>query len=234
MIVRCPECKREFNLELDDVVVELNFTCPNCGKEFKVRNVDSKNLAPADIPLSGIQSQKQTQPLPNPKSARGLRIATLIAFVIFLLSLIFWIVQQRSAQQVPVNQESVLSDSLFMGLVANWDEMHKYKSFDDVVKCPYAETVTFYGMTMRGCQAAKKKQELLDTKRDYQQESVNVMVTKLSADSVRCEFEKHTSSGGKKKMHPSCYLVFVRENGGNWKIAVESDAVTDENLKKNK
>lgn len=38
MIVRCPECKREYNLELNDAVVELNFTCPNCGLEFKVRN----------------------------------------------------------------------------------------------------------------------------------------------------------------------------------------------------
>ena len=44
MIVRCPECKREYNLELDVNVVEMTFTCPNCKTAFKVRNLENSEV----------------------------------------------------------------------------------------------------------------------------------------------------------------------------------------------
>lgn len=230
MRVKCPECKSEYNLELNDAVIELNFTCLNCGVEFKVRNDEGKESRPSVIP-SNEDTKSEVQPLSHkPKSLKGLRIATLITFIVFLVSLVVWGIQHRSEQVV---EAEVPNDSLFVGLVANWDEMHRLKSFNDAAKCPYAETVKFYGMTMSGVDAAKKKDELLKAKPDFQQESLGVQVSHISADTVRCVFDKRTSSNGRSKLHPS-YLVFIKESDGIWRIAEESDKETDYNLTKRK
>lgn len=107
MIVRCPECKREYNLELNDAVVELNFTCPNCGLEFKVRNtgmtdVEKHNeryaLRPMTVPIvTNAKQERNTQNEDLPDSVEGssssrLKAAVIIMGLLFILSLVVWIV----------------------------------------------------------------------------------------------------------------------------------------------
>lgn len=62
MIVKCPECQQEYNLELDDVVVELNFTCPNCGVDFKVRNTTMTDVERHNERYASVRS---TSPQPS-------------------------------------------------------------------------------------------------------------------------------------------------------------------------
>ena len=106
MIVRCPECKREYNLELNDAVVELNFTCSNCGLEFKVRNTGmtdvekhNEKYAPrpmtAPIAANAIQEPNtQEEYLSNSVeegSLSRLKAAVIIMGVVFAISLAIWI-----------------------------------------------------------------------------------------------------------------------------------------------
>ena len=106
MIVRCPECKREYNLELNDAVVELNFTCSNCGLEFKVRNTGmtdvekhNEKYAPrpttAPIAANAIQEpHTQEEYLSNSVeegSLSRLKAAVIIMGVVFAISLAIWI-----------------------------------------------------------------------------------------------------------------------------------------------
>ena len=125
-------------------------------------------------------------------------------------------------------------ESYFIDLVKRWDETHNRNEFDECGENnPYAETVNFYGMEMSGLDAHLKKVEFLAAKPDFRQESKNVKVTKISDKVVICDFEKHTFSDGKAKVYPS-YLYWVDEGGGFWKIAEESDSITDHTLNRHR
>jgi predicted Zn finger-like uncharacterized protein len=39
MIVKCPTCKNNFKIELDNNVVEISVKCPHCGKDITIKNV---------------------------------------------------------------------------------------------------------------------------------------------------------------------------------------------------
>ena len=65
---------------------------------------------------------------------------------------------------------------------------------------------------------------------NYTQECTNIKVTKLTDKLVVCDFEKHTNSKGKSKVHPNCYLYFSKEDGEAWMIKEESDLETDKKL----
>lgn len=63
MIIRCPHCGNEYDLELDDTVVELTFTCPNCRKSFRVRN----NVGVVDMPQQReMTDESKYQPHSSP------------------------------------------------------------------------------------------------------------------------------------------------------------------------
>ena len=63
MIVRCPKCNREYNIELSDAVMELNFTCPNCGMEFKVRNTGMTDVEKHNEKYAPRTTQRQLRML---------------------------------------------------------------------------------------------------------------------------------------------------------------------------
>ncbi len=122
-------------------------------------------------------------------------------------------------------------EAIFIECIKNWDEMHNNKGFDDSKNCPYTETVYFFETKMSGIEASKAKQKAVMANPDYRQESKNIKVTKISDKLVVCDFEKHTYSKNKSKVHPGCYLFLVDE-GGIWKIKEESDFESDSNLQK--
>lgn len=123
----------------------------------------------------------------------------------------------------------------FIYLVHLWDDYYNNnrKIFDPSGEnCPYADIVKLYGKSMKGCDAAEFVHKVLMSKPDFWQKSTNIIVTKITDKRVRCDFKKHTSSNGKTNVFPS-YLVLIDEYEGIWRIAVESDSVTDANLRKN-
>lgn len=128
------------------------------------------------------------------------------------------------------NKSAQPDDAFFIQLVKTWDDMHNMKLYDDYENCPYTENVKFYGSVLNGHDAARKVQEILLKTPDYYQNSDKIRIYRETSKRVRCDFEKHTSHGDKSNMYPS-YLIFTEVNGV-WRIAEESDAVTDSNLAK--
>lgn len=66
MVIKCPRCNSEFDLELDDVVVEMLFSCPNCKARFLVRNSDSANVSLVDSEAKEDDSRFQPAPAATP------------------------------------------------------------------------------------------------------------------------------------------------------------------------
>jgi len=48
MLIKCPNCNREYELEIGKDVVEFGFTCPNCKSELVV--TDNKEVVQATSP----------------------------------------------------------------------------------------------------------------------------------------------------------------------------------------
>lgn len=79
MIVKCPRCESEYDLELDDVVVEMTFSCPNCKNRFIVRNAGNALLKPVSHESdasryqppqqSSVQKTEDVAPIPEKKGA---------------------------------------------------------------------------------------------------------------------------------------------------------------------
>ena len=59
--------------------------------------------------------------------------------------------------------------------------------------------------------------------------SNNILYQIYEDGSVYVSFDKHVEYDGKSKTFPS-YLVIELDDNGTWKIAVESDKITDYNL----
>ena len=70
MVIKCPRCHSEFDLELDDVVVEMLFSCPNCKARFIVKNSDGDNVSLIEEETREAESRFQPveeTPVPTPK-----------------------------------------------------------------------------------------------------------------------------------------------------------------------
>lgn len=50
MVVKCPRCQSEYDLELDDVVAEMMFSCPNCKTRFHIKNGEETNKSEPTVP----------------------------------------------------------------------------------------------------------------------------------------------------------------------------------------
>lgn len=76
MIIKCPKCEYQYDIEMDDVVVEMTFSCPNCKHRFKVRNLENTTARPVSIQRESDESrfQPRTTPFPQeePKSEKGI------------------------------------------------------------------------------------------------------------------------------------------------------------------
>lgn len=139
--------------------------------------------------------------------------------------------QDNNGMHIANQTSTAPNDAYFIGLLKSWDDMHSLKHFDDYENCPYTEVVRFYGQTMNGQDAARQVQAALLKMPDFRQKSDNVRITRLNEKRVRLDFDKHTTHAGQDNFYPS-YLVLAEEDGGIWRIAEESDLVTDRNLAK--
>ena len=217
----CPQCGAEIE---DDATF-----CPKCGMRL-----DSQTNPPAATPQMFIPetSSQEEEIVYEWEEEKGRKwwyiIGGIIVIAIVALGWYFYSPKQEPHKDDIVELTSEKETS-FVELIKKWDEMHNNKQFDDSSNCPYAETVYFYGTKMSGTKAAQTKQKAVE-KTDYQQESTNIKITRISDKLVVCDFEKHTHSKGKSKVHPGCYLFFTDDGEGIWKIKEESDAITDKNL----
>ena len=122
-------------------------------------------------------------------------------------------------------------ESIIVELIKKWDEMHCPSRFNDSNNNLYADEVWFYGEKMGTEKIFKNYQKILEKYTDYQQESTNIKMTRLSENLIVCIFDKNTLFNGRHKVYPS-YLYFIRDIDGRWKIKEECDMVSDRNLQK--
>ena len=87
MIVKCPNCEHEFDLELETHVVEMLFACPDCKTTFKVGNTD--NNPPRKVvehwPESVQQAADVVQPQEEEKKESNNWVAKLLRLLVVLM-----------------------------------------------------------------------------------------------------------------------------------------------------
>ena len=217
----CPRCGAH--------VMDESVFCAKCGTrldEQMASNIDNpQTVSPVNPP--------QEEVCPEMEEEKDRKWWYIIGGIVAVVLLVLGWYGYKHYLVKPNAENTELTcenDSFFVECVSNWNELHNNKGFDNDTNCPYAESVYYYGSEMSGLKAAQEKQKALTRVTDYTQECTNIKVTKLTDKLVVCDFEKHTNSNGKSKVHPNCYLYFSKENGETWKIKEESDLETDKNL----
>lgn len=217
----CPLCGAEIE---DDAAF-----CSKCGMRLDAQTEPPAATPQMVIPETSSQEEEIVYECEEEKGRKWWYIiGGIIVIALVALGCFFY-----SPKQEPQKDDSVEltpeKETSFVELIKKWDDLHNNKQFDDSSNSLYAESVYFYGTKMSGTKAAQTKQKAVE-KTDYQQESTNIKITRISDKLVVCNFEKHTQSKGKSKVHPDCYLYFEDEGEGVWKIKEESDEITDNNL----
>ncbi len=213
----CPQCG--IGVEDDSAF------CSKCGTRL-----DNQTIPPQTVfPETSSQDEEIVNEWEEDKGRKWWYIIG--GIVVIALLVVGWYLYSHKQNSTEVDSVGLTheKETSFVELIKKWDEMHNNNSFNDVANCPYAESIYFYGSKMSGTKAAQAKQKAVEGT-DYQQESTNIKITRISDKLVVCDFEKHTHSNGKSKVHPDCYLYFEDEGEGVWKIKEESDAITDQNL----
>ena len=88
MIVKCPTCKNNFKIELDNNVVEISVKCPHCGKDITIKNVvvsETTDMEKSDYENSNSVLNDEIEDSNNNK-----RIVSILATVIILGILLLW------------------------------------------------------------------------------------------------------------------------------------------------
>ena len=207
--------------------------CPCCGVEVEDDSVFctkcGKRLVEQVVP---IQEEEESQDCEWEEKKDRTSWYVIGTIAVIILSVIFFFNYFSKTQNGDCVELTAEEESFFVELVKQWDETHNNKGFDEGGENnPYTETVCFYGTNMTGLEAHLKKWKALRTLPDFKQESTNIKVTKISEKLVVCDFDKHTYSNGKSKVHHGCYLYFVDEGGGMWKIKEESDSESDNHVR---
>lgn len=220
----CPQCGAE--------VEDDSAFCSKCGTRLNsqiVPPVNTSQIVNPTLPSQEVAEEENVYELEKEKNRKWWYI--IAGIVIVALLALGWYYYSHNHESPEVDSAELTSEkeTSFVELIKTWDEMHNNKGFNDSANCPYAETVYYYGTKMSGTKAAQAKQKAVK-KTDYQQESTNIKIMRISDKLVVCDFEKHTHSNGKSKVHPDCYLYFEDEGEGVWKIKEESDETTDNNL----
>ncbi|MBO7134295.1 MAG: hypothetical protein J6W06_09090 [Bacteroidales bacterium] len=129
-----------------------------------------------------------------------------------------------------ISETETASTPDFATLVGKWNDANSTKDVG-ILSNLYSQSVMYYGMRMEKNECIENKLAFFNKKPDFKQEITGeVKVENISADEVKCSFTKTVTVDGKTTDYPS-YLQF-RKVGDEWKISVESDLVTDENLAK--
>lgn len=113
--------------------------------------------------------------------------------------------------------------------VSLWDKAHNQKDLQ-IFERLYLDYILFYGKTLSREECITKKQALFSQYTFFNQESTNFKIIEIENGYVKCEFNKHVLYDDQKKDYPS-YLYLKQTKGNFWKIEIESDSITDQNLK---
>lgn len=219
----CPQCGAE--------VEDGSAFCSRCGTKLDSQVVPPVKTSQIANPTSPSQEVEEeiAYEWEEEKDRKWWFIIGVVVIAALLALGWYYYSHNHESSEVDCVELAPEKETSFVELIKKWDEMHSNKGFNDSANSPYAETVYYYGTKMSGTKATQAKQKAIE-KKDYQQESTNIKVTRITDNLVVCDFEKHTHSNGKSKVHPNCYLYFVDEGDGIWKIKEESDSKTDNNL----
>lgn len=204
-------------------------TCHNCGAQLPPDCsyctecgvcVDTKNEKTITSHTIGKKSRKNK-----------IWLIPLIVLSTILVSILFVEKCLPNMRNDKVEPASNKIEMIITERVHSWDKMHNINSFDNHKNDLYAETVKFYGKTMKGDEALKRIYNALQKNPNYSQMSTNIKVTVLSKNRICCEFDKHSTMNGKTTVYPS-YMCLVNLDNDNWRIIEESDSLTDYYLRK--
>ena len=223
IVKMCPNC--------GSVLLDNSIFCTKCGT--KLDKQECGHRASFQIDTASNSPQEEEEVIYDWEEKKDRKWWYIIGGILAIVLLAFGWYGYKHYLVKPNIENLELSfdeDSLFVERVNNWNELHNNKGFDNNVNIPYAESVFYYGSEMSGLKAAQEKQKALMRVANFTQECTNIKVTKLTDKIFVCDFEKHTYSNGKSKVHPNCYLFFSKEDGDIWKIKEESDLETDKKL----
>ncbi len=157
----------------------------------------------------------------------------LFPIVIMLMALIAWSCGSpkttEPAESTNIETKSETATD-FAALVGQWCNAHNTKDVG-MLSNAYNQSVMFYGSPMDKNECIENKLAFFKKKPDFKQEATGeITIENISDTEVKCSFVKRVTVGGQTTDYPS-YLNF-RKIGDEWKISVESDLITDENLAK--
>ena len=117
-------------------------------------------------------------------------------------------------------------------LVYIWNEASSNADFD-TLKQILADKIEYYQTTVSRDYYIKDQKKFFERNPVYGQVlRGDIEVEQISNKQVRAEFVKEVTTKKGIKYYPS-YLVFEKING-KWKIVLESDLISDENIKNRK
>ncbi len=135
-----------------------------------------------------------------------------------------------TVSEAPTRTLSADDQAAISAVISAWDAGHDPDALDVLLKV-YAPNVNFYSRPSTPQYCVNNVRALLD-KGYFEQHSEDIMLTPQAGGDVRADFSKITYSYKGERTYPS--YLYLRKMGGEWKIIVESDAVTDRNLMKRK
>lgn len=98
MIVKCPRCEHEFDLELETCVVEMLFECPDCKTKFMVGNTDNNpprkavehRPEPVQQTTDAVQPQEGEKKEPNNWVTKFLRLLVVLMLIFTMCVICGW------------------------------------------------------------------------------------------------------------------------------------------------
>jgi len=130
----------------------------------------------------------------------------------------------------PANTEVRTDETDFAALVKEWNKANSSKDYE-ALSAMFDSNVLFYGTLLNKNACVENKQMAFKKSPDFcQQIYGDIDVKKISDTEVKCSFVKRVTVGGQTTDYPS-YINFHKV-GDEWKIFVEGDLITDENLAK--
>lgn len=113
-------------------------------------------------------------------------------------------------------------------IVHLWDKAHNqrnYVLFDSL----YMDYVRFYGQEWEKQRCVASKKQLFQRYADFFQQSKDIRIENQGDGRVKVLFDKRVYYSGRIQTFPS--YLWLNQAGDIWKIEVESDEVTDANLR---
>ena len=138
------------------------------------------------------------------------------------------IIKEQEISDYALSDEELYS--ILCRKIEQWDRGHVWGE-EYQLSSLYADRVHFYGKVRSRETVMKEIEEALNKQSGFSQSSSNISMSRISATSARCDFDKYTFQAyGREEYYPS-YLRFDNIDG-EWLIVEESDAITDKNLRK--